>query len=63
MNRYVAESHDLAEIRNSGRKRRIEAIESIERLAENLELALDRGAQDKIAVEICETFCAPSYLR
>src|SRR5260370_15641480 len=50
----VAERHNLVKIGNLGRERRIEARELTKSLAENLELALHRGARDDIAVEICE---------
>jgi len=56
VNENVAESHDLAEIGNLGRERRVEAGELTQSLAGNLELALDRRAQDDITVEICESF-------
>lgn len=42
VNQDVSESHDLPEIRNLGPKRRMQAIESIKRFAEDLKLTLNR---------------------
>jgi hypothetical protein len=52
----ISKSHDLAEIGNSRPKQRIQAIESIERLSQNLELAFNGGPQNEIIVEIREGF-------
>jgi len=54
MNQDVTKSHDVAEIRDPGRKRCIQASESIERFPEDLELPLHCGPQEEIAIEIRE---------
>ena len=63
VNEDVPEGDDLTKVGNSGCELKIKPSKAAQRLAEDLELPLDRGAQDDVAIEIREGSCPLSSLK
>ena len=56
MNQHIAKSDDTRKFSNVGSRGRVEAMKLIERFADDLQLALDCGAQKVVGLVICKGF-------